>query len=47
MTMNPRHPLPPNRVIRHQGEVAALGDGRDGLGDGYSGQAGGRHKRGG
>ena len=37
--MNPRHPLVAHRVVRHQGEIAALGDGRRGLGDGHSGQA--------
>ena len=37
--MNPRHPLVAHRVVGHQGEIAALGGGRHGLGTGRSGQA--------
>ena len=34
--MNPRHPLAAHRVVRHQGQIAAIGGGRHGLGAGHS-----------
>ena len=44
--MNVRHPLAAHRVIRHQGEIAALGGNGHGLGAGPGGQARDRHKPG-
>ena len=37
--MNPRHPLVAHCVVGHQGEIATLGGGRHGPGDGHGGQA--------
>ena len=37
--MNPRYPLVAHRVVRHQGQIAALGGDRHGPGAGHRGQA--------